>query len=255
LSADLISRYSPGPDAAIPWTFEDWGAETAASPVWQAFAASQRPVYPYSVIPGGIQNADDLLRVTEHDPLVANHYAGFDFRHARMIELTEPKIFYLSYRMGGSIFWTSKPVTLHRGEKLITDGNITARARCANQVSEIPHAMTSLAEPRLAQLESPVPPPVDLPGFTPLEYPDLTPAGPTTTAGYGPIPGGGLLPPIGIPPTCIPPKTSGKPEPGKPKPCPPGPPIPPGVPEPGTIFLVSSGLASIYLRLRKSPKN
>ena len=35
----------------------------------------QRPVYPYSVVPGGVQDAKELKWVAEHDPIVAAHYA------------------------------------------------------------------------------------------------------------------------------------------------------------------------------------
>jgi len=254
LRFSLTSRYSPVGDD-VSWISGAWDTEAETDSALQAFAGSQRTVYPYSIVPGGIQSGEELRRVIEHDPVVAHHYAGFDFRHARVIELNQPKLFYLSYRMGNKVFWTSKQVSLRKGEKLITDGNITARTRCANQVSVLPQAIVSPAQPQLAELEQPVPPPIPLPEYTPGSYPELPPVtGPTPPpAGYGPVPIG-ILPPIGNPPTCIPPK-NGKPVPGKPKPCPPGPPSPPGVPEPGTLLLFSSGIAGIYWRLRKTTKH
>jgi hypothetical protein len=251
----LNSRFSSTDEPDVLPTSLDWGSpESEANLALQAFAGSQRTVYPYSVVPGGIQSAEDLRWVSEHDQVVAGHFAAFDFRHARMIELNQGKLFYLSYRIGDKVFWTTKQVTLRKGEKLITDGNITARTRCANQVSELPQAIVSPAEPQLAQLEQPLPPPIPLPEYTPASYPELqSVTGPLLPpAGYGPVPVG-ILPPIGYPPTCVPPK-SGKPGPGKPKPCPPGPP-PPGVPEPGTVLLFSSGIAGIYWRLRKTAKH
>jgi len=248
LKITLSSRYSPADD--LSWLSGDWDRDPQTDSALQAFASAQRTVYPYSIVPGGIQTGEELRRVVEHDPVVASHFAGFDFRHAHVIELTEPKLFYLSYRMGNRVFWMHKQISLRTGEKLITDGSITARTRCANQVSVLPHAEVSPAEPQVAQLEQPVPAPIAFPNFVPAAYPEMPPVatpGPPTPAG-GPVPIA-ILPPIGNPPTCVPPK-NGKPVPGKPKPCPP-PPTPPGVPEPTTILLFSSGVAGIYLRLRK----
>ena len=247
LKLTLNSRYSTADD--LSWLSGLSDTDAGTNSALQAFASAQRPVYPYSIVPGGIQSGEELRRVIEHDSVVASHYAGFDYRHARVIELTEPKLVYLSYRMGNKVFWTHKQITLRKGEKLITDGSMTARTRCANQVSVLPHAQVTPAEPLLALMEQPIPGPVALPNFLPAPYPALSqvpsPAAPPT--GYGPPIG--VLPPIGNPPTCIPPK-NGKPVPGQPKPCPPGPP-PPSVPEPATILLFSSGLAGVYLRLRK----
>lgn len=251
LKLTLSSRYSPPDD--LSWLSGSWDTNAETSSALQAFAGAQRTVYPYSIVPGGIQSGEELRRVIEHDPVVAGHYAGFDFRHARVIELDQPKLFYLSYRMGDKVFWTHKQLTLFKGEKLITDGNITARTRCGNQVSALPQAAVSPAEPQVAQLEQPVPPAIALPNSLPAPYPEMPPVsgpGSPTPPGGGPVPIG-ILPPIASPPTCVPPKNG---KPGKPKPCPPGPPSPPGVPEPGTILLFSSGLAAIYLRLRKTAK-
>lgn len=250
LKLSLSSRYAPLGDEAS-WISGGWDTEAETNSALQAFASSQRTVYPYSIVPGGIQSGEELRRVIEHDPVVAGHYAGFDFRHARVIELNEPRLFYLSYRMGNKVFWTHKQVSLRKGEKLITDGSITARTRCANQVSVLPHAAVSPAEPQVTQLEQPVPGSVAFPNFAPAAYPEMSPvpAPAVPPGGYGPVPVG-ILPPIGSPPTCVPPK-GGKPAPGKPKPCPP-PPTSPSVPEPGTILLFWSGLAGIYWRLRST---
>lgn len=247
LKITLSSRYSPADD--LSWLSGSWDTDAQTTSALQAFAGAHRTVYPYSIVPGGIQSGEELRRVTEHDSVVANHYAGFDFRHARVIELDQPKLFYLSYRMGNRIFWTHKQLMLFKGERLITDGNFSARTRCANQLSVLPHAEVSPAEPQVAQMEQPIPAPIALPNSVPASYPEMPPVtGPgSSTPPGGPIPIG-ILPPIGSPPTCAPPKSG---TPGKPKPCPPGPPIPPTIPEPGTILLFSSGLASIYLSLRK----
>lgn len=42
-----------------------------------------RPVYPYSIVPGGVRDAQELKWAADHDPVVRAHYAGFDYDHAR----------------------------------------------------------------------------------------------------------------------------------------------------------------------------
>ena len=55
-----------------------------------------RPVYPYSVVPGGVEDAKELKWVAEHDPVVAAHYAGFDYNHAQVVRLTLARTVYMS---------------------------------------------------------------------------------------------------------------------------------------------------------------
>jgi hypothetical protein len=232
----------------------------ATASVSAPISLPRRVVYPYSIIPGGIQTPEDLREVSEHDFIVGSHYAGFDFRNARIVTLDQPKLVYLSYRMGGKLFWTGKRISLHKGEKLITDGRMTARTRCANRISETAQPAVSPAEPPAANFEQPfdgtagqIPFPGDFNATGPArELSGLSPAGPPglQSSGSAPFPGGGL-PPVFSPP--IPPKS-----------CPPGDvsganntchhrkPPPPAVPEPATLLLVSSGIAGIYWRNRKA---
>jgi hypothetical protein len=224
-------------------------------------------VYPYSVIPGGVQTPEDLHRVSDHDRIVGGHYAGFDFRNARIVELNQPKLVYLSYRMGDKVFWTAKRISLRKGEKLITDGRTTARTRCANQISESPQPAVSPFEPPAAKFEQPfdgtaaqIPIPGDfnslgsgreLAGLGSTRPPGLQ------AASSAPFPGGGF-PPVFPPPipskSCVPPevKAEAAAGSGKNNPCPSHKPPPPPVPEPTTILLVSSGIAGIYWRSRKA---
>jgi hypothetical protein len=168
-----------------------------------------RVVYPYSIIPGGVRTPDDLRDVSEHDRVVGSHYAGFDFLNARIVELDQPKLVYLSYRMGDKVFWTAKRVSLHKGEKLITDGKMTARVRCANRISESAQPVVSPAEPPAAKFEEPfdgtagqIPFPGDFSATgSGRELAGLGAVGPPTviSSGTAPFPGGGL-PPIFPPP-------------------------------------------------------
>lgn len=246
-------------------------AVLATASVSSPLSLPGRVVYPYSVIPGGIQTAEDLRQVSEHDRVVGSHYAGFDFHNARIVELDQPKLVYLSYRMSGKVFWTAKRISLRKGERLITDGRITARTRCANQVSETPQPTVSPAEPPAANFEKPfdgtaaqIPFPGDFNAVGPArDLSRLGPGGPPVLrSSTAPFPGGGL-PPVFPPPipskSCVPTgsaeiKQEAAAGAGKNNPCHPHKPPPPAVPEPATMLLVSSGIAGIYWRRRKTAK-
>jgi hypothetical protein len=64
-----------------------------------AHAKAQRTVYPYSVVPGGVDDAKELKLAAEHDPVVAAHYAGFDYEHAQVVRLTLARTVFVSYRI------------------------------------------------------------------------------------------------------------------------------------------------------------
>ena len=120
--------------------------------------AAERPVYRYSIVPGGVNDARELKWVAEHDPVVAAHYAGFDYEHAHVVQLVLARTVYLSYRIGNHVYWTRHRVTLKKGEKLLTDGKITGRTRCANRVEELPQQATSSSEPPVVKFDEPAMP-------------------------------------------------------------------------------------------------
>lgn len=231
--------------------------------------AQQGAVYPYSVVPGGVKHPDDLRRAAEHDAVVWRHYAHFQFEHARMMRATEARQVYLSYRLRNRIFWTRKRVRLHVGELLLTDGKITARARCGNQVSETPKPDVSEEEPAEDVFDKPVAelmPPV-LPIQSSLLPPSLPGAEPASPRGPQLFTGGFLFPyvPYGVP---APPglcETAAQEQfeqshgiaddEKKEKPCVPHRHKPPVVPEPSTLVLISSGLAAVYWRYRKTARS
>jgi hypothetical protein len=120
-------------------------------------AQNERPVYPYSLVPGGVKSAKELRDVFEHDPVLASHYHNFDFDHARAYRLEKAMTVFVSYRIAGKIYWTTRRLALKPGELLITDGVITVRARCGNQVSENPrYEVSPRPEPSVATLEKPM---------------------------------------------------------------------------------------------------
>ena len=226
---------------------------------------ADRPVYPYSVVAGGIEDARELKWVAEHDPVVAAHYAGFDYDHARVVRLVLARTAYVSYRIGNRVYWTHRRVTLHKGEKVITDGKMTARTRCGNRVEEVPQQATSSSEPPVAKFEEPVRPgevgPAVQNSPQPFQSALLNRPG---MPGMGPMPPLSLFNPFEgsnwtpIAPPPLP--TGGVCGPGKKKvetvgangkktvACT-GPPA--TVPEPGTWLLVASGLAVMYWHARR----
>ncbi len=161
--------------------------------------SSTRQVYPYSVVPGGVEDAKELKWVAQHDPIVAAHYAGFDYDHARIVRLTLDRTVYLSFRIGSHVYWTRHRVTLHKGEKLLTDGRMTARTRCANRVEEVPQQAAAPVEPPAVKFDQPFRFPVGTAMRTPpvpfesalLRGPGLESAGPLSL--YDPLPGGSLI--------------------------------------------------------------
>ena len=240
-------------------------------PAPQVQSRSRRVVYPYSVVPGGVASREELRQAAEHDSVVSEHYSGFDYKRARIVEVDQPKLVYLSYRRGDHIFWTRKQASLHKGEKLLTDGHITARTRCGNQVSVLPQANTSPQEPTMAELDRPDSMASGMERALPstfdsklLDYDPGLPFGPSApgtvrTPGNafagGPPPGGFMPMPIGgggvsvIPTTTCPPGDKSAACTHNPPP-PPPPPPPPAVPEPGTFVLMTSGAAAVLARMR-----
>lgn len=114
---------------------------------------AQRPLFPYSVIPGGAISATELTRAIEHDPVVAGHYSGFDVAGARVIVLDKESPFYVSYRIGEDVFWSRKTLILHKGETILSDGTHAARTRCGNRLSATPQLPISKQEPALEAFE------------------------------------------------------------------------------------------------------
>jgi len=253
-------------------------AATAMGPV--AIPQPRREVYPYSVVPGGVRSAEELEEAAARDQVVAAHYAGFDYKHARVIELQQPQLMYLSYRMRDKIYWTSKRIRLHAGEKVISDGKMMARSRCGNQLSESAKKAVSPEEPpaeRFDQpfladggtaMQSPFPGTFESAAHTLPAFNGAGGTAPITSAFlYGPGSGTGF-PPVFPPPlpggaescnTIFPSrdeKGSAVADTAVTRNCPKKPgtgsgPTPPVVPEPGTIVLFVSGAAGIYYRYRK----
>ena len=94
------------------------------------------PYYRYSVIPGGAYTAEELKTALAHDSVAASHYAGFHVDETHIVTLQSDRVCYVSYRVGDKLYWTRRPITLHKGETLLTDGVHYARTRCGNRVAD-----------------------------------------------------------------------------------------------------------------------
>jgi hypothetical protein len=218
------------------------------------FRARIPGVYPYSVIPGGVKDPDDLRYAALRDYVIRRHYAHFNYSQAQLLRATEAREVYLSYRIRDSVFWTRRKIHLRVGELLLTDGKITARARCGNQISDTAKPEVSEEEPDEDVLDQPVAA-VDSAPFSPvrplLGAPNLPAGQPTPPQLFA---GGFIFPyvPVGLPlPSgrctapnqlvdghCVPKKHHKSPT----------------IPEPSTMLLAASGLALILWRYRRTAR-
>ncbi|MDQ2944820.1 MAG: PEP-CTERM sorting domain-containing protein [Acidobacteriota bacterium] len=131
--------------AAVPGELS-WTGRGEAGP-----QPRKRPVYPFSIVPGGVVSREELKAAMKSDPMVAVHYAAVNVDRLRPVTLKQDLAAYVSFRMHGQVFWTSRKVRLAKGERLLQSdiqGAIGVRERCGNQVSEKPRL------PVLALLET-----------------------------------------------------------------------------------------------------
>ena len=160
LALSMACTKSPAKKAPLASSLEK------PSPSIQATRQTKPIFYPYSVVPGGVQGKEDLAQAIVQDPVVAAHYKNSRPSEMEPAVLKEDRTAYVSYRVGEKVYWTARMVTLRQGESVLTDGQVTVRARCGNQVSEVPQVpvLSAAFEPtpaefdQLAELRLPTPP-------------------------------------------------------------------------------------------------
>lgn len=198
-----------------------------------------RLVYPYSIIPGGIQTLADLKLAIADDPVVARQFQGFDFQRARLIQVAQNESMFVSYRIGQKVYWTRRKLPLHSGETLVTDGNITARTRCGNRVAKTPLDTGSPLEPPEEAFNQPYAVLIAAPTTDPSKAdPGLAPLTPSSVVSKSRK--WWVLPLFAAPFAALPDSSHSSSE------------TPLAVtPEPGMSLLLISGLAGVYWRARK----
>lgn len=103
-----------------------------------------------------MKSPEELRAAAARDAVIRRHFARFDYERARLVRLAEAREVYISYRIRNTVFWTRKKVRLRLGELLLTDGKITARAGCGNQISDEAKPEVSNEEPEEDVLDRPV---------------------------------------------------------------------------------------------------
>ncbi len=186
-----------------------------------------RPVFPYSVVPGGLRSLRDVADSIDSDPVVALHYRDLHIENLVLRRTGAAMDVFVSYRVQNAIYWTSRRVHLAKGELVLVDGKNVIRARCGNRIAfELPP-------------EAPKAPPFEPPPEV-FEYglpPWFPPGEPPGEAPPEPVPES--WPPVFIAPV---PCCAGYV----------GAPINPiaTTPEPSTLLLVGAGITVLAMRMK-----
>ena len=139
--------------------------------------ASDRPVYRYSVIPGGAYTAGELRDAIRLDAVVAAHYNNLDQSKLQVRTVAHDQYAYVSYRKGETVSWTKNKVLLRQGETVITDGKTLIRAKCGNCISAAPQLPTASDEPDIVEFDRLVEPVAPVaPQLTRADKPPVAPA-------------------------------------------------------------------------------
>ncbi len=118
----------------------------------------KRPVFPYSIVEGGVFTPLELKLAKQKDPVVEKHYRNVKADALKPLRLTADTSAYVSYRVGNLVFWTADKINLKRGELVLSDGKNWVRGRCGNLISETPMFPTltpARLEPKAAVFDKP----------------------------------------------------------------------------------------------------
>jgi len=250
IALGLWSLSRGGPENLEPFV-SDVGIDTLAAIDSGAAASdlgSERPVYAYSVIPGGAYSASELRHAIATDPIVAAHYQNLDQSKLQVRSVARDQYAYVSYRKGDKVFWTKNKVLLRQGETIVTEGTKQVRGRCGNCISEAPQLPTAADEPESVEFDRLVDEPKAQPArpdvaLVPLAYasdPGITTAAESLAEALSPYSAGrfpaGVSGPFvsGGNGTNVPASPSDDPNQETP--------VPPFVPEPPIVFPLPPGL-------------
>ena len=216
---------------------------------------SPRPVFPYSVVPGGVRDAQELQKAASSDPVVGKHYSDFRIGKARSIQLDRPLAMYVSYRRNNQVFWTRYKMMIPAGETLISDGENLARVRCGNRLSPVAAKPVAATEPDKEELETPEFIPPMLAELLPGDGVDMLPGEPGAGPNPRSIPNTGPSPNNGSPSSPILPPFLGPGVSPHTSTIPVLPPPPVNTAEPGSLSLLFAGAvffaALVLLSLRR----
>lgn len=198
-----------------------------------------RPIYPYSVVPGGVRSAKEVQDSIDRDPVVRAHYAGLVPATLLAMRLSRAIDAYASYRVGNRIYWTAHKIHIPSGELVLSDGTRMIRSRCGNVLTFIgvpPIFPDPL--PRLRHEPPPAAPPPGTPppdvvfdyGMPPILWPPEMPViAKTAPPPYWP-------PPVLVPPYwCCENTTHAR---------------PPATPEPSTFLLLGTAASAVFAKRR-----
>src|SRR5271156_3230934 len=103
VSVALPNHYGRGYRTSADWNVSTASKQAPADSNWFApnpeSDKTDRILYPYSVIPGGVRNSAELRNAVAHDEVVAEHYSDFDLREVRVARLAEARAVFVSYRV------------------------------------------------------------------------------------------------------------------------------------------------------------
>lgn len=139
LGFGLQFRLNGPPTEATNVTSEGTSSHTVRSTV----SVPRRRIFPFSVVPGGVYSAKQAGE-SAADLLVASHYRDLKLSKLQPTVLDHPIQRYISFRQNGTIYWTTKKLTVPAGEFLLVQRgeprSDLVRARCGNRLSETARA-------------------------------------------------------------------------------------------------------------------
>lgn len=134
-----------------------------------------RQMFPFSIIPGGLQDTHELAESIAKDSVVRDHYRDLQPDRMWFMRVKKPMKAYVSYRKGCDVHWTNHPVVIPANELVLTDGIHMVRARCGNRIE------IKKPQPLPAAVKPPDVPPPDIAmetGLPALVPPTIVPPAP-----------------------------------------------------------------------------